>query len=211
MRAPPGIVDEGSVIEKSDDFAPLVNDPNDDDNFVCESVDSVQGLQEFAPDTPAEQELVAVLPRNVTLRMALVTRGRPSCGLPSASSCDEECSLFLARPFRNARNWRWKKLLGAIVAGNLVMFLPIGACHQCHVGEKTSRCPSPASPALRGPPTRDHGRCGWMTADGVVRGIVSGGVLWLSSTTPARLSSGCECIAHALQGLCELNPRTTNI
>ena len=75
-------------------------------------------------------------------------------------------------------------------------------------------------------------RCGRMTAlakpDGGVRGIVSGDVLRRlvprtmaqqlgpavkAATAPHQYAlstrAGCECIAHALQGLCELNPRTT--
>ena len=75
-------------------------------------------------------------------------------------------------------------------------------------------------------------RCGRMTAlakpDGGVRGIVSGDVLrrLVARTMAQQLGpavkaaaaphqyalstrAGCECIAHALQGLCELNPRMT--
>ena len=72
-------------------------------------------------------------------------------------------------------------------------------------------------------------RSGRMTAlskpDGGVRGIVSGDVIrrlvarwpnsWgrQSATTPHQYAlstwAGCECIAHALQGLCDLNPSAT--
>ena len=75
-------------------------------------------------------------------------------------------------------------------------------------------------------------RCGRMTAltksDGGVRGIVSGDVLRRlvartmaqqlgpgvkSATSPHQYAfstrAGCECIAHVLQGLCDLNPLTT--
>ena len=75
-------------------------------------------------------------------------------------------------------------------------------------------------------------RCGRMTAlakpDGGVRGIVSGDVLrrlvartmakQLGPSVKAATSphqhvlatrAGCECIAHVLQGLCDLNPETT--
>ena len=75
-------------------------------------------------------------------------------------------------------------------------------------------------------------RCGRMTAlakpDGGVRGIMSGDVLRRlvartigqqlgpavnTATAPHQYAlftrAGCECIVHAFQGLCELNPRTT--
>ena len=84
-RAPPGILDQGRVAVFVEEFgrrvpsqlgdvASPVDDPNDDDNMSdTVSVDSVEGPEEVAPDTPGEPELVAGLPRNVTLRMALVT------------------------------------------------------------------------------------------------------------------------------------------
>ena len=78
----PGILDHGrvAVVEEfgkrvpsqSGDVASPADDPNDDDNLSdTVSVDSAEGPEEVAPDTPAEPELVAGLPRNVTLRMAL--------------------------------------------------------------------------------------------------------------------------------------------
>ena len=100
-RAPPGLLDQGrvAVVEEfgrqSGDVASPADDPNDEDNLSdTVSVDSVEGPEEVAPDTPAEPELVAGFPRNVTLRMALVTLD------DVASCCDEECSPFLARPFQ---------------------------------------------------------------------------------------------------------------
>ena len=64
----------------------------------------MEGPEEFAPDTPAEPELVAGLPRNVTLRMALVTLDEvdPAVVFRQRAAVMKSVPHFLRGPFRNA-------------------------------------------------------------------------------------------------------------
>ena len=110
-RALPGILDQGrvAVVEESGrrvpsqsgDVASPADDPNDDDNLSdTVSVDSV----EVAPDTPAEPEFVVGVPRNVTLRMALVTLDEvdPAVVFRQRAAVMKSVPHFLRGPFRNA-------------------------------------------------------------------------------------------------------------
>ena len=97
--------EDGQATAESGDGASPVDDPNDDDNMSdTVSVDSVEGPEEVAPDTPAEPELVAGLPRNVTLRMALVTLDEvdPSVVFRQRAAVMQSVHHFLRGPFRNA-------------------------------------------------------------------------------------------------------------
>ena len=83
----------------------------------------MEGPEEFAPDTPAEPEFVAGFARNVTFRMALVMLDEvdPAVVFRQRAAVMKSVPHFLRGPFRkgpfrNALNWRWKKLLRAIVA-----------------------------------------------------------------------------------------------
>ena len=85
---------------------PATDPPADDDDNLSDtvSVDSVEGPEEVAPDTPAELELVAGLPRNVTLRMALVTLDEvdPAVVFRQRAAVMKSVPHFLQCPFRNA-------------------------------------------------------------------------------------------------------------
>ena len=169
-RAPPGILDQDRVpvfVEEfgrrvpsqSGDVVSPADDPNDDVNLSdIVSVDSVGGPEEVAPNTPTEPELVAGLPRNVTLRMALLTLDEvdPAVVFRQRAAVMRSVLHFLRSPFRN----ELKLALEAASWGNcrddevrqergwkLFMLSPRLLLHQSHVGQ-TSRCPSPTSPAL---------------------------------------------------------------
>ena len=77
--------------------------------LTLESVDSVEGPQEFPPDTPAEPELVAGLPRKVTLKMALVALDEVDRAVvfPQRAAVMKSVLNFLRGPL-------WKKLLGQV-------------------------------------------------------------------------------------------------